>query len=58
MFKVFHLGDCPSQPMKGERGEQIRLVNADVGSEALDVHLNRLKVGEPGGLYHHQLGSF
>lgn len=53
MFKIFHLNDCPTVPMKGDRGEQIRLVNADIGAEALDVHLNRLDVGEPGGLYHH-----
>ena len=53
MFKIFHLGDCATVPMKGGRGEQVRLVNADLGTGKLDVHVNRLRVGDPGGSYHH-----
>ena len=53
MFRIFHLDDCPTVPMKGDRGEQVRLINAELGTGKLDVHVNRLKVGDPGGSYHH-----
>ncbi len=53
MFKIFRLADCPAVPMKGGRGEQVRLVNADLDTGKLDVHVNRLRVGDPGGSYHH-----
>lgn len=53
MFRIFHLDDCATVPMKGGRGEQVRLVNTDLGTGKLDVHVNRLRVGDPGGSYHH-----
>lgn len=53
MFKIFHLDQCPTVAMKGDRGEQVRLINAELGTGKLDVHVNRLKVGDPGGSYHH-----
>ena len=52
-LKILHLGDCPTVPMKGGRGQQIRLVNTDLGTDKLDLHLNRLDPKEPGGHYHH-----
>ena len=52
-FRLMHLADMPVNPMKGGRGEQVRLINADCGAEKLDVHLNRLDAKEPGGHYHH-----
>lgn len=42
---------------RGARGEQIRLINTDLGTEKLDVHLNRLNPNEPGGNYHHHSDS-
>ena len=52
-FRLMHLADMPTNPMKGGRGEQVRLINADCGAEKVDVHLNRLDPKEPGGRYHH-----
>lgn len=52
-FRHLRLADCPTNPMKGDRGEQVRLINAECGAEKVDVHLNRLAPGEPGGHYHH-----
>ncbi len=51
-FRLLHLNDCPTNPMKRDRGEQVRLINAECGAEKVDVHLNRLAPGEPGGHYH------
>jgi mannose-6-phosphate isomerase-like protein (cupin superfamily) len=39
--------------MAGGRGEQVRLINPDLGTEKLDVHLNRLDAGGPDGKLHH-----
>jgi len=55
-FRIFSLNDTPAQPMQssnGVRGEKIALINPSIGAEKLDVHLNRLNPGEPGGSYHH-----
>jgi putative monooxygenase len=43
--------------MKGDRGTQLRLINADIGAEKVDVHLNRLNPKEPGGRYHHHTNA-
>lgn len=51
-FRLFHLNDCLTNPMKGGRGEQVRLINSECGAEKVDLHLNRLAPGEPGGHYH------
>ena len=53
MFKVLRLSECPSVSMEPGRGEQIKLVNASLGTEKLDIHLNRLVPGGPGGKLHH-----
>ncbi len=52
MFKLMHLGDCPTRPMAGGRGEQVKLINAGIGTEKIDVHLNRLAPGGPRGKVH------
>jgi HTH-type transcriptional repressor of puuD len=36
----------------GRRGEQIKLINTGLGTEKLDVHLNRLVPGGPRGKRH------
>ena len=53
MFKIFNLAQCPSNPMESGRGEQIKLINRSLGTEKLDVHLNRLAPGGPRGKVHH-----
>jgi mannose-6-phosphate isomerase-like protein (cupin superfamily) len=53
LFKLMHLNECPTNPMKGGRGEQIKLINTSLGTEKIDVHLNRLAPGGPRGNVHH-----
>ena len=53
MFKIFHLGECPTSPMEPGRGDQIKLINPALGTEKVDVHLNRLIPGGPRGKHHH-----
>ena len=58
MFKILHLSKCPTSPMGGGRGEQVKLINASLGTEKVDVHLNRLSPGAPSGkLHHHTLAD-
>ena len=49
MFKILHLDECPTSPMEPGRGEQIKLINPSLGTEKVDVHLNRLVPGGPRG---------
>jgi mannose-6-phosphate isomerase-like protein (cupin superfamily) len=53
VFKILHLDECPTSPMEPGRGEQIKLVNPSLGTEKVDVHLNRLVPGGPRGKLHH-----
>jgi mannose-6-phosphate isomerase-like protein (cupin superfamily) len=53
VFKIMRLNDSPSIAMERGRGEQIKLINASLGTDKIDVHLNRLTPGEPGGSLHH-----
>ena len=53
LFKLFHLDECPTNPMEPGRGEQIKLINPSLGTEKVDVHLNRLVPGGPRGKHHH-----
>jgi mannose-6-phosphate isomerase-like protein (cupin superfamily) len=53
VFRIFHLDRCPASPMESGRGEQIKLINPSLGTEKVDVHLNRLKPGGPRGKRHH-----
>jgi mannose-6-phosphate isomerase-like protein (cupin superfamily) len=53
VFKIMHLDQCPTSPMEPGRGEQIKLINSSLGTEKLDVHLNRLIPGGPRGKLHH-----
>lgn len=57
MFKILHLGDCPTNPMEPGRGEQIKLIDPSLGTEKVDVHLNRLIPGGPPGKVHHHTRS-
>src|SRR5580700_6606218 len=53
LFKIMHLDSCPTNPMEPGRGEQIKLINPSLGTEKVDVHLNRLAPGGPRGKVHH-----
>jgi len=53
VFKILHLNECPASPMESGRGEQIKLINPSLGTEKVDVHLNRLIPGGPPGKLHH-----
>ena len=53
MFRLMHLDACPTNPMAGGRGDQVKLINASLGTEKIDVHLNRLTPGGPRGKVHH-----
>lgn len=53
MFKILHLAQCPIKSIEPGRGEQIKFVNPELGTEKVDVHLNRLVPGGPRGKLHH-----
>jgi len=57
LFKIFSLAECPINPMESGRGEQIKLINRSLGTEKLDVHLNRLAPGGPHGKRHHHTNA-
>ena len=52
-----HLGECQASPMEPGRGDQIKLINPSLGTEKLDVHLNRLVPGGPRGKLHHHTNA-
>lgn len=52
MLKIFDLNACPASPMENARGETIRLINTALGTEKIDLHLNRLVPGGPRGRVH------
>lgn len=57
MFKIFHLKEAPVSPMEPGRGEQIKLIDSSLGTDKLDVHLNRLTPGGPRGKVHRHTNS-
>src|SRR5580692_12527800 len=52
VLKIFDLNTCPTTPMEKGRGETVRLINSAVGTEKIDLHLNRLVPGGPRGRVH------
>jgi mannose-6-phosphate isomerase-like protein (cupin superfamily) len=52
MLKILDLAQCPAKPMENGRGETVRLVNTEIGTEKIDLHLNRLVPGGPRGKVH------
>ena len=52
MLKILDLDTCPASPMENGRGETIKLVNTGLGTEKIDLHLNRLMPGGPRGRVH------
>jgi mannose-6-phosphate isomerase-like protein (cupin superfamily) len=57
VFKILHLDECPASPMEPGRGDQIKLINTSLGTEKLDLHLNRLVPGGPRGKVHHHTNA-
>ena len=57
MIKIFDLNAYPSVPMEQGRGETVRLVNSSLGTEKLDLHVNRLAVGGARGRVHRHTHS-
>ena len=53
VLKILDLDTCPASPMDNGRGETIKLVNTGLGTEKIDLHLNRLVPGGPRGKVHH-----
>jgi len=53
LFKIMHLDQCAAIPMEAGRGEKIKLVDTSLGTDKIDVHLNRLMPGGPRGKVHH-----
>jgi mannose-6-phosphate isomerase-like protein (cupin superfamily) len=52
VLKILDLDTCPASPMENGRGETIKLVNTGLGTEKIDLHLNRLMPGGPRGRVH------
>jgi len=52
VLKIFDLNACQARPMENGRGETIRLINTALGTEKIDLHLNRLLPGGPRGRVH------
>jgi mannose-6-phosphate isomerase-like protein (cupin superfamily) len=57
VIRIFDLSACPAVPMEQGRGETVRLVNASIGTEKLDVHVNRLAPGGARGRVHRHTHS-
>jgi mannose-6-phosphate isomerase-like protein (cupin superfamily) len=53
-FRIIKPGDVAPQPMDRGRGVTLPFVDASVGTDKLDLHLNRLKPGGvPGRIHRH-----
>lgn len=59
MFVLMKLSDktLPTAPLDQERGTQVKLVNKDLGTEKLDLHLNILKPRGNHGMVHRHTKS-
>jgi HTH-type transcriptional repressor of puuD len=56
-LKIFDLSTCSATPMDNGRGEKVRLINTDIGTETIDLHLNRLHPGGARGRLHRHTQS-
>ena len=52
LFKIMRLKDAPVSAMENGRGETFHLVDRGLGTENLDLHINRLVPGGPRGRLH------
>jgi mannose-6-phosphate isomerase-like protein (cupin superfamily) len=56
-YRVFDLDKVTPEPMENGRGEIRRLVNTALGTDKIDVHVNRLVPGGPRGKRHKHTNS-
>jgi mannose-6-phosphate isomerase-like protein (cupin superfamily) len=56
MVTITNLAQAPRTPM-GDRGDQLLLVNPDMGAKHLDLHVNILRPSGPDGKYHYHPSS-
>lgn len=52
MIKIMTLEESDTIPLDNGRGEKVRLIDARLGTDAIDVHHNTLFPGGPSGRYH------
>jgi mannose-6-phosphate isomerase-like protein (cupin superfamily) len=52
MLKIIDLNTAPTVPLGIDRGRKTKLVDASLGTESVDVHLNVLVPGGPSGQLH------
>jgi len=57
VFKIIRPGDVPEIDMEAGRGTQMRLVDASLGTSAIDLHINRLRPGGARGRVHRHTRS-
>ena len=57
MFKIIRPGDVSEIDMEAGRGTQVRLVDASLGTSAIDLHINRLRPGGARGRVHRHTRS-
>jgi mannose-6-phosphate isomerase-like protein (cupin superfamily) len=50
---VFNLSEAPTQPMRYDRGTQIRLFGEQTGTVNVDVHINVINADSGSGPYHY-----
>ena len=57
MFKIIRPDDVAEIDMEAGRGTQVRLVDASLGADAIDLHINRLRAGGARGRVHRHTRS-
>ncbi len=57
MFKIIRPDDVAEIDMEAGRGTQVRLVDASLGTTAIDLHINRLRPGGARGRVHRHTRS-
>ncbi len=57
MFKIIRPDDVAEIDMEAGRGTQKRLVDASLGTVAIDLHINRLRPGGARGRVHRHTNS-
>ncbi len=57
MFKIIRPDEVAEIDMEAGRGTQVRLVDASLGADAIDLHINRLRAGGARGRVHRHTRS-
>lgn len=52
MFKIIDIASAATVPMEPGRGDTVKLVDGSLGTDKLDLHLNRLLPNGPHGKLH------